>query len=76
MVNLVKIYGFSYYLVQFIFGEIVLIVNYTRFHQTAIHPSSSFQDLIYIYAMPGYVQKITARRDIDLMEDLDNGKPS
>ncbi|CAL5213172.1 unnamed protein product [Lathyrus oleraceus] len=24
----------------------------------------------------GYVQKITARKDIDLMEDLDNGKPS
>ncbi|XP_071729971.1 protein disulfide-isomerase SCO2 [Rutidosis leptorrhynchoides] len=23
----------------------------------------------------GYVQKITARKDIDLMEDLDNGKP-
>ncbi|KAI3704050.1 hypothetical protein L1987_74256 [Smallanthus sonchifolius] len=23
----------------------------------------------------GYVQKITARRDIDVMEDLDNGKP-
>jgi hypothetical protein len=24
----------------------------------------------------GYVQKITARKDIDLMEDLGNGKPS
>lgn len=24
----------------------------------------------------GYVQKITARKDIDVMEDLDNGKPS
>ncbi|KAA8536195.1 hypothetical protein F0562_028673 [Nyssa sinensis] len=23
----------------------------------------------------GYVQKITARKDIDIMEDLDNGKP-
>jgi len=23
----------------------------------------------------GYVQKITARKDIDVMENLDNGKP-
>jgi len=23
----------------------------------------------------GYVQKITARKDIDVMEDLENGKP-
>lgn len=30
---------------------------------------------IFISILAGYVQKITARKDIDVMEDLDNGKP-
>ncbi|MBA0667291.1 hypothetical protein Goklo_000397 [Gossypium klotzschianum] len=28
-----------------------------------------------LYELAGYVQKITARKDIEVMEDLDNGKP-
>lgn len=36
--------------------------------------SSKFP-LLLVCNPAGYVQKITARKDIELMEDLDNGKP-
>lgn len=31
--------------------------------------------LYFVFQIAGYVQKITARTDIEVMEDLDNGKP-
>lgn len=36
---------------------------------------TTLEFLLKIFIIVGYVQKITARKDIEVMVDLDNGKP-
>lgn len=57
----------------------VTIASYSR--NCNFYPIASgnfefqFGVALTVVIIAGYVQKITARKDIDVMEDLDNGRP-